>query len=193
MADAWAAYLKDGAEPARKKGPGVRSNQTDEASKLKELIGVLTKLALKTAQDSEYVRHADRTRGKSGHDEGGPDGPALVAVLHTIMKSCQLSPEEKEAITNFLTQFPPPTVATGAAAPAALQRAVPCCKVQKMHSSSHFKLFVRLPYHQSLEDILEKHLTTRGSKQFFGQAPRGALEKKAQELLKELNLDDSDN
>ena len=79
-------------------------------------MAVLTKLSLKTAHDvrmiiavtflcfkvsdeddlykavkTEYKNHAERTRGKTGHNEGGPDGPALVALLFVIMQKHKIN------------------------------------------------------------------------------------------------------
>ena len=128
--EAWQAFIGEGSE----KGPKRARNSAvpDEATKLKELMAVLTKLSLKTAQDVrmiiavtflcfkvsdeddlykavkiEYKNHAERTRGKTGHNEGGPDGPALVALLFVIMKKHKIGETDTEIITNFLKTFPP--------------------------------------------------------------------------------------
>ena len=50
---------------------------------------------------------------------------------------------------------------------------------------------IRLPYNTNLECVIEGALQKAGVQQFFGQAPRGALERRAQDLLKELSLDES--
>ena len=209
--EAWQAFIGEGTA----KGPKRARNEAvpDEAAKLKELMAVLTKLSLKTAQDvrmiiavtflcfkvsdeddlykavkTEYKNHAERTRGKTGHNEGGPDGPALVALLFVIMQKHKISETDTEIITNFLKTFPPPSAT---AAPLALQKAVPCCKLQKMHSGGSFKLYIRLPYNTNLECVIEGALQKAGVQQFFGQAPMGALERRAQDLLKGLSLDES--
>ena len=57
--------------------------------------------------------------------------------------------------------------------------------------SGSYKLYIRLPYNAALESVIEGALQKAGAKQFFGQAPRGALERRAQDLLKELSLDES--
>ena len=148
--EAWSKFL---GETSSKPAKRSRADAVpDESAKVKELISVLTKLSLKTAQDvrmimavaflcfkvgdedglykavkTEYKNHADRTRGKSGHNEGGPDGPALVALLVAIMQKVKLNDADTEIVTNFLNTVPPPGAT---AAPMALQKAVPCCKLQ---------------------------------------------------------------
>ena len=211
--EAWTAFLNQKPDaPRGKRGRGDVA--PDESAKVRELVNAMAKLSLKTAQDvrvilavtflrvrvsadddayktvkAEFTKHAERTRDKSGHDEGGPDGPALVALMLLLVRTSAVTDEEKAVIEAFLARFPPPTSPEGAAATKELQKAVPCCKVQKMHSSAFFKLYVRLPYDKAVEQLLEKHLCARGCKQLLGQAPRGALERRIQDLLKDLQLD----
>ena len=52
-------------------------------------------------------------------------------------------------------------------------------------------MYIRLPFNTNLESVIEGALQKAGVQQFFGQAPRGALERRAQDLLKELSLDES--
>jgi len=175
-------------------------------------MGLLIKLNLKNSQDirmlmaatfvcfrltvtsEQYknvkaarVQHANRTRGKSGHDEGGPDGPAFCALVLSLITGA--GQEHKQVMEQFLKDHPPPG---DAAASIALQRAVPICTLQKMHSSDSFKLFFRLPLHKPLQDAVEACLVKLQFRQYHGQAPRGAMERRVQDLMKELGFDEEE-
>lgn len=189
----------------------------DDGTKIKELLAILTKLTLKTAHEVAmlmsvvfmcfcvqteespakeiklaYITHAARTKGKSGHRDGSPDGPALVALIIWIASLKTTTAEDKTIITSFLSNCPPPTSADYKS-PEALQKAVPICRLQKMKVSTTKKLFIRLVGHADLESIIEKALSSTKNHQFFGQAPKGALERRAQILMQELDLDTNTN
>ncbi|CAK0865233.1 unnamed protein product [Prorocentrum cordatum] len=214
MADAaWASFLGGGAaEPPRKRRGG---GSAEDGDKIKELLSILVKLCLQTKQEvrmlmavvficfrvatdstaaqgvrKAYTIHADRTKGKSGHDEGGPDPWAFIVLLIEASTSEQIEEGDLAKIRTFLAAHPPPSDPRGGPASDELQEAVPCCKLQKMYNSNQVKLFIRVhPKYVELENIVIKHLRGMKCKQYFGQAPRGALERRAQDLFKDLNLD----
>ncbi|CAK0863453.1 unnamed protein product, partial [Prorocentrum cordatum] len=200
MADAaWASFLGGGAaEPPRQRRGGGSAENGD---KIKELLSILVKLCLQTKQEvrmlmavvficfrvatdstaaqgvrKAYKIHADRTKGKSGHDEGGPDPWAFIVLLIEASTSEHIEEGDLAKIRTFLAAHPPPSDPRGGPASDELQEAV--------------KLFIRVhPKYVELENIVIKHFRGMKCKQYFGQAPRGALERRAQDLFKDLNLD----
>ena len=70
--------------------------------------------------------------------------------------------------------------------------AVPVCRLQKCHDSKKMKLFIKLQRvppklaevdKNLVEDAIIATLSAMGGERLVGQAPRGALERRAQELL----------
>ena len=99
----------------------------------------------------------------------------------------------KKAFTEFLEKFPPP--AEPGPSSEALQAVVPCCRLNKAYDESVKKLYFRLsgPGHDELEAhvcaAIAAIYTKKQAKRMYGQAPKGSLEKRAQELLTQLGLD----
>ena len=126
------------------------------------------------------AKHAEVTRGQSGHKEGPPDGYAFVAILVAISESPTCQPHETNAIAQFLSDHPPKSEA--------LMRYVLCCRVQDAYSKEYKKVYLKLaPECKNLEDPVQSAIKRMGGEQFFGQAPRGSLERRAQELLTALD------
>ena len=202
MAEQWAAHLRpqpEGEQPTKTKA--VASNKSDLE---RELLMLVTRMSLKNAAElrllcsmaystikfeanhgaikaCEEARqlHAERTRGKSGHQEGQPDEYALVALLLCLKPN--LSASDQEIIEHFLVSHPPKA--------AQLAGAVKVCRVQGMHVSTHKKLFLRLSdEHKDLEKALVTALKADGGIQLYGQAPRGSMERKALDLMQKLGV-----
>jgi len=212
--DAWAKHLANGREKAAERPRKARA--VGEEASMRELLVILAKLGLKNAQDvrllsslaytairldkdseiAEAVRsatklHADRTRGKSGHGEGAPDPLAFAAVLVECSK--RADEPQKKTIVEFCTAYQPGSPV--------LQHIVPCCRLQKCHDSSKVKLFLKLRRGAGLsdrdasilEDVVMGIAVASGGEQLHGQATRGAMERRAQDLLKELGVDSVPN
>ena len=202
--EAWQAFIGEGST----KGPKRARNEAvpDEAAKLKELMAVLAKLSLETAQDVRMIiavsflcfkvsdeddlckavkieckNHAERTRGKTGHHEGCPGGLALVAFLFVIMQKLKINGAGAEKKSSPECYSGTASVAKGSS----------LLQATGMHSGGSFKVCFRLPYNANIESVIEGAFQKAGVHQFFGQAPGGALERRAQDLLKELSLDES--
>ena len=93
-------------------------------------------------------------------------------------------PESANVLKTFKNTFPPSELA--------VRVAVPVCRVQKCHDSKEMKLFIkrqRAPnkFNEDeknlVEDAIMVTLAKMGGERLVGQAPRGALERRAQELL----------
>ncbi len=131
------------------------------------------------------TKHNQQYKGQSGHDGGAPDPWGFVAMLLTLKPTA--TPEQAEKMTKVLEAFPP--------SQKAIRAFVPCCRVRKCHSSAKKKLLFKLSRvpgiiagaeKNALEDIVTVMLIARGLQPLQGQAPRGSLERRAQELLEQL-------
>ena len=79
------------------------------------------------------------------------------------------------------------SAASSAAAPPQLASAVKVCRVHGMHVSTHKKLFLRFSdEHKDMEKALVAALVADGGIQLFGQSSRGAMERKAMDLMQKL-------
>ena len=68
-----------------------------------------------------------------------------------------------------------------------------CCRINKMYEDSNKKLFLRLGRDSSnayltLEEIVTENLEKLQGERLYGQAPKGSLEREAQELLDTMEL-----
>jgi len=180
--------------------------QNDKQS---ELLQIIAKLCLKNAQELRMLcsiayltfkmkadcplveaaataktKHADATRGQSGHKEGAPDGFCLVAILLFLHDSHSCNAEQCSAIQQFLTERPHKSEA--------LQRDVLCCKVQEAFAKEFKKIYLRLaPECKAIEELITEQMKKLGGEVLYGQAPRGSLERRAQELLKAIETPSS--
>ena len=73
-----------------------------------------------------------------------------------------------------------------------LQGCVLCCRTNACHDKKKTKLYIRLARNSAggygiIEETLTKFLEAQGER-LYGQAPKGSLEREAQQLLDELLL-----
>ena len=99
-----------------------------------------------------------------------------------ILKQFPTHPKQ-DVIKRFLEEHPPKSEA--------LLREVLCCRINDAHDKKFRKLFFRLHDGQrEIEDVVTAFLrTVPNSKQKFGTAPRGTLERKILDLFRELGIE----
>ena len=103
-----------------------------------------------------------------------------MAIL--VCGASGLAEEERAAIEAFMSKFPPRS--------GELDSVVPCCRIQDAHDKDQKKFYVRLrPGYEEIEHLTVKILVQAGGKELYGQAPKGSLERKVADLLKQLGLD----
>jgi len=160
LADAWAKRLAE--EPSAAAAPVLAACRRAEGpdGKWNELLEI--KLACKNARDARLLcacafhifrfetesdvvviiqektkAQADRTRGRSGHGERGPDAEVFVTLLFHF--KVRANSTDQKTIDVRRARFPP---SGGLGLPIAIQMQAPYCKVQKVHDST--KVFIKL-------------------------------------------------
>lgn len=203
----WDQLLAPAASADNKKRKGEDGTNPSEAALLRELTVVTCKLGLKTALEAARVAatcyrtyrvptesdeykatkraiqvHADRTRGRSGHKEGGPDPFAFFGLVRVLQ--ARANPQQSERLAQLQTAFPPGLD---------VQMFVPVCVTQKCHDAKFKKIFIKLQAVpnkigdvdvRAVEDIVHLLMTAKPSITYLpGMCPRGSLERRAQEIL----------
>ena len=129
--------------------------------------------------------HNDKYRGQSGHDGGAPDPWAFAAMAMALKPN--MSEEHAKCVDTLLARLPPTEKL--------IRAFVPCVRVEKCHSSAKKKLYFKLQrvpglvteeQKNEIEDICSLALVKAGFEPLHGMAPRGSLERKAQEILERL-------
>ncbi|CAK0874673.1 unnamed protein product, partial [Prorocentrum cordatum] len=132
----------------------------------------------------------DKYKGQSGHNGGSPHAHSFIALLLALHGHGD--PEHKKNIETFMGGFSPEN--------RHIQQVVGCCVRQQAFKSDRRKLFFKLlrapglteADKNVLEDIVDKLLTTNGAVRKLGRAPRGSLERRAQQLLDLISQGKSD-
>lgn len=170
-------------------------------------VQILTKLALKNAMDVRELQaaslvtvqlpkdnvmvnsmltatrtfNAEQEKAKSSNGnppEGQPHCHAWIALLEAL--NSQATPQEKETLEQH--------VQACCSSPAAVACNVHVCRVKKCYDQSKMKICLAvnesvLPVVQ----IFERHVKNHHGKTLHGQAPKGGLEREAQNFLDQLN------
>ena len=170
-----------------------------EKDDYQELLMLMTKLSLKNANElraviavafmcvkvkaeseeakavAETIKlHADITRGKKGHKEGAPGPFAFMKLLSVIVQ--RLPEEDKIVIQQFAASHPPKSPQ--------VQSDILCMKHEVCYDKEHAKLYFKMqPEYRQVELIVHKALVASGGQHLVGSAPRGSLERRAQEII----------
>ena len=199
--EAWQAFLMgvQASTPTASGDTTAKTRRVDGADDVaREMASLGLKLSLKNAKYSRtllgatfsvyrldatgYIFAAMKTitdafekevAGKKGHgilpDARRFSGALIACIAH-------VNPEEKAIIEQFLTDHPPDTPQ--------LNRAIKTCLTERMHNKDYKRLYINVAAgYETVTAILHKCILADKGVELHGRAPKGDLERRAQESL----------